>query len=129
MVHAAPCASDARFDIPLEPSQPRSFVWARGDIFGVNEGDNRNSGDNNPTTNPTAVDLIKYHGTTEDVGYGVLKNLTLDERSDGCADDTIIAAAGSEDHVHARLQGVGRSSTHISQLSLNLVRAFLIPPG
>ena len=58
-------------------------------------------------TNPAAVDLIKYHGTTEDVGYGVLKNLTLDQRVDSCADDTIIAAAavaaGSGDG--AQLQG------------------------
>ena len=102
-----PCTSDARFDIPLAPSQPRSFVWARGDIFGVNDGDNKNNGNNNPTTNPAAVDLIKYHGTTEDVGYGVLKNLTLDQRVDSCADDTIIAAAavaaGSGDG--AQLQG------------------------
>lgn len=102
--------ADARFDVPMAPSQPRSFVWARGETFELTA---TGDGDGAPRADPAAVDVIKYHGATEGVGYGVLNNLTLDERVDGCADDSLAAASSPSAAAGEALQGVGVKSVEL----------------
>jgi hypothetical protein len=61
---------------------------------------------------PFKCNLQRY--TTEGIGYGVLKNITLDERVDECVNDTIAAASTSSSSSASKaLEGEGVKSVQL----------------